>query len=635
MMQRNSMQQRGGPGAGQFGRRPVGEHGPMGGGPMGAAMMPGDKPKSFKKTMITFLKYLKPYRISLIVVLVSAIASTAFSIIGPKLLGNATTKLFEGVVAKAMHAPGAAIDFGYIGNIVLILIILYLLSAAFNYIQGYIMAGIAMKVTYNLRKNVAEKIKRLPLKYFDTKSHGEVQSHVTNDIDTINTTLTQNLFQIVTSLTTIVGILVMMLTISWLMTLVALIILPLSALLVSRVIKSSQGYFRKQQEYLGHVNGHVEEMYGGHIVMKAFNGEGKSIQQFDKLNKELYGSAMMSQFLSGMIIPLMNFVGNLAYVAVSILGGYLAVRGTIGVGDILAFIQYVRSFNMPITQTANIANVLQSTAAAAERVFKFLDEDEEVPESTNALKLESPRGNVSFRNISFGYLPDKRVIHHFSADILPGQKVAIVGPTGAGKTTIVKLLMRFYDVQSGSITIDGIDIRQLTRSDLRSMFGMVLQDTWLYNGTIRENIRYGNLNATNEQVVAAAKMAYVDHFVRTLPQGYDMEINEESSNVSQGQKQLLTIARAFLANPAILILDEATSSVDTRTEVLIQKAMEDLMKGRTSFVIAHRLSTIRDADMILVMKDGNIVEQGKHEQLLADTGFYASLYRSQFETAIV
>jgi len=433
----------------------------------------------------------------------------------------------------------------------------------------------------------------------------------------------------------IIGVLVMMLTISWLMTVVAVLILPLSALLVTRVIKYSQGYYKKQQEYLGHVNGHVEEMYSGHLVMKAFNGEAKSISQFDKLNHELYGSAMMSQFLSGLVIPLMNFVSNLAYVAVSILGGYLAITGAIGVGDILAFIQYVRSFNMPLTQVANIANVLQSTAAAAERVFKFLDEEEEVPEPENAVKLASPRGNVSFHNVKFGYLPDKPVIQNFSADILPGRKVAIVGPTGAGKTTLVKLLMRFYDVQEGSITVDGTDIKSFNRSDLRSMFGMVLQDTWLFNGTICENIRYGKLGATDKEVVAAARMAYADHFIRTLPQGYDMVINEESSNISQGQKQLLTIARAFLANPPILILDEATSSVDTRTEVLIQQAMEDLMKGRTSFVIAHRLSTIRNADMILVIRDGDIVEQGTHEQLLEDNGFYAELYRSQFENAMI
>jgi ATP-binding cassette subfamily B protein len=634
MTQQNVAQQRrgGATGAGQFGRRPMG-HGPIGGGPMGSAMMAGEKPKSFRKTMRTFLKYLKPYRISLVIVFIFAIASTAFSIVGPKLLGNATTRLFEGVIAKATHVPGAAIDFAYIGRIVFTLIGLYLLSSAFSYIQGYIMAGISMKVTYNLRKNISEKMERLPLKYFDNKTHGELLSHVTNDVDTISTTLTQNLSQIVMSVTTIVGVLVMMLSISWLMTIVALVVIPLSFVLVSRMVKASQRYFKKQQDYLGHINGHVEEMYGGHIVMKAFNGEEKSVRQFDKLNDELYGAAWKSQFLSGMMMPIMNSVGNLAYVAVSILGGYLAVRGTIGVGDILAFIQYVRSFTMPITQTANIANIMQSTAAAAERVFEFLDEAEEVAELVNAVKLERIAGNVSFRNVRFGYSPEKVVIHNFSADIQPGQMVAIVGPTGAGKTTIVKLLMRFYDIDGGSIAVDGVDTRELTRNNLRSMFGMVLQDTWLFNGTIKENIRYGNLRATDDAVVAAAKMAYIDHFVRTLPQGYDMELNEESSNISQGQKQLLTIARAFLADPRILILDEATSSVDTRTEILIQRAIKELMRGRTSFVIAHRLSTIRDADSILVMKDGDIVEQGNHGQLLSANGFYASLYRSQFETA--
>ena len=585
--------------------------------------------------MVTFLRYLKPYRFSLAVVFLFSIAGTVFTIIGPKLLGNATTKLFEGVMARAMNVPGATIDFNYIGGIAILLAALYGLSWVFNYIQGYIMAGIATKVTYHLRRNVAEKIRRLPLDYFDTKSHGEVQSHITNDIETINMTLTQNLFQMVTSVTSILGVLVMMLTISCLMTVVALLILPLSAILVTRVIKYSQGYYKKQQAYLGHVNGHVEEMYGGHIVMKAFNGEAKSIEQFDKLNHELYSSAMMSQFLSGLVMPLMNFVSNLAYVAVSILGGYLAINGIIGVGDILAFIQYVRNFNMPLTQVANISNVLQSTAAAAERVFKFLDEEEEVPEPTRTVKPSTPKGNVAFQNVKFGYLPDKPVINDFSTKVHAGQKIAIVGPTGAGKTTLVKLLMRFYDVQGGSIQVDGIDIREFTRNDLRAMFGMVLQDTWLFNGTICENIRYGKLGATDKEVVAAAKMAYADHFIRTLPQGYDLMINEESSNISQGQKQLLTIARAFLANPPILILDEATSSVDTRTEVLIQKAMEDLMKGRTSFVIAHRLSTIRNADKILVIRDGDIVEQGTHDQLLSDNGIYAELYRSQFETAAI
>ncbi len=628
MNQPNQSQQRGSSGTGPMGR------GPMGGGhgPMRAAMSIGEKPKSFRKTMRTFLKYLKPYRIHLIIVLVFAIASTAFSIIGPKLLGNATTKLFEGVVAKATHVPGASIDFNYIGGIAILLLVLYVFSAAFNYIQGYIMAGVAMKVTYIFRKRIAEKIKVLPLKYFDNKTHGEVLSHVTNDIDTISTTLTQNLSQIITSVTTIIGVLIMMLTISWLMTIVALVVIPLSFGLVSAVIKRSQRYYKKQQDYLGHVNGHVEEIYSGHNVMKAFNGEEKAIQQFDKLNDVLYGVGWKSQFLSGLMMPVMNFVSNLAYVGVAILGGYLVVRGTIGVGDILAFIQYVRSFTQPITQTANIANVLQSTAAAAERVFEFLDEKEETAEPVDEVKLTNVTGNVVFENVRFGYNPEKIVIKDFSANIQPGQKVAIVGPTGAGKTTIVKLLMRFYELNGGSIKVDGVDIRQLTRRDLRSMFGMVLQDTWLFNGTIRENIRYGRLNATDDEVVTASRMAHSDHFIRTLPQSYNMELNEESSNISQGQKQLLTIARAFLADPKILILDEATSSVDTRTEVLIQKAMESLMKGRTSFVIAHRLSTIRDADIILVMKDGDIVEQGKHEALLAANGFYATLYKSQFET---
>ncbi len=629
MSQQSGAQPRSGglPGMGPMGRGPMGR----GGGPMGAAMMGGEKPKSFKKTMRTFLNYLRPYRVSFSLVLLFAIASTVFTIIGPKLLGNATTKLFEGVVAKAMNVPGAAIDFGYIGRIVLILVGLYLLSAIFNYIQGYIMSGIAMKVTYAFRKNISEKINRMPLKYFDTKTHGEVLSRVTNDVDTINTTLTQNLFQIVSSVTTIIGVLIMMLSISWLMTIIALVILPVSFIFVRSVVKASQKYFRRQQAYLGHVNGHVEEMYGGHTVMKAFNGEEKSIKKFDRLNEELYGAAWKSQFLSGMMMPIMHFVGNLGYVGVSILGGYLAVRGAIGVGDILAFIQYLRSFTMPIAQTANIANVLQSTAAAAERVFEFLDEKEEIPEPDDAIKLKTITGNVSFKHVRFGYNPDKVVIRNFSAAIKSGQKVAIVGPTGAGKTTIVKLLMRFYDVNDGAIMIDGVDTRQLRRHYLRSMFGMVLQDTWLFNGAIRENIRYGKLNATDDEVLAAARIAYVDHFIRTQPQGYDTELNEESSNISQGQKQLLTIARAFLANPKILILDEATSSVDTRTEVLIQKAMEELMKGRTSFIIAHRLSTIRDADIILVMNDGDIVEQGNHHDLLAANGFYASLYRSQFE----
>jgi ATP-binding cassette subfamily B protein len=614
------------PGGGRMGG------GPMGGGPMGHPGMGGEKPKSFKKAMATFIKYLAPYKVALIFVLVFSIASTVFMIVGPKMLGNATTILFNGIVAKATKT-GPGVDFSAIGRICLELVGLYVLSFIFSYLQGYIMSGVAMKITYMFRKNISEKIKRMPLSYFDTKTHGEVLSRVTNDVDTISTSLAQNLSQIVTSVTMIVGVLVMMLTISWLMTLVALVMLPLSFALVSIVIKASQKYFKQQQVQLGHVDGHVEEMYGGHIVIKAFNGEEKSIQQFDKFNEALYVVGWKSQFLSGLMMPIVTFVGNLSYVGVCILGGYLALQGTIGVGDIVAFINYVRSFTMPITQVANIANVLQSTAASAERVFEFLDEPEEVPDPVDAVTLKVVTGNVTFNHVSFGYSPDRVIIHDFSADIKPGQKVALVGPTGAGKTTMVKLLMRFYDINSGSISIDGVDIRKFKRADLRGMFGMVLQDTWLFNGTIRENIRYGDLTASDEAVVAAAKMANVDHFVRTLPHSYDLELNEESSNISQGQKQLLTIARAFLADPKILILDEATSSVDTRTEILIQNAMVDLMKGRTSFVIAHRLSTIRDADVILVIKDGDIVEQGKHEELLAANGFYASLYKSQFEMA--
>ena len=608
-----------------------GRGGPMGGGPMRAAMGGGEKPKNFQKAMKTFLKYLSPYRFQLILVFIFAITSTVFMIVGPKLLGNATTKLFQGIVAKVAHVQGAAVDFTYIGRIAFILLGLYVLSSIFSFAQGYLMSGIAMKVTYTFRKNIVEKIKRMPLKYFDTKTHGEVLSLVTNDIDTISNTLAQNLSQIVTSVTTIIGVLVMMLTISWVMTLVALVILPISFGLISVVIRASQKYFKQQQVYLGHVDGHVEEMYSGHTVIKAFNGEEKSIRKFDALNNELYGAGWKSQFLSGMLMPIITFVGNLSFVGVTILGGYLAVQGTISVGDILAFIQYVRSFTQPIAQTANIANVLQSTAAAAERVFEFLDSDEEVKDPVDAVKLPEVKGNVTFKNVNFGYNSDRIIIHDFSADIQPGQKVALVGPTGAGKTTIVKLLMRFYDINSGSISIDGVDIRKFKREDLRSMFGMVLQDTWLFNGTIRDNIRYGDFSASDNAVVAASKMANVDHFVRTLPHSYDLELNEESSNISQGQKQLLTIARAFLANPQILILDEATSSVDTRTEILIQKAMVDLMKGRTSFVIAHRLSTIRDADLILVINNGDIVEQGKHEELLAANGFYASLYKAQFD----
>jgi ATP-binding cassette subfamily B protein len=606
--------------------------GPMGGGPGGPmGMMMGDKPKNFKDTLRTLLKYLKPYQLLIIFSIFFAIASTVFNIVGPKLLGNATNKLAEGVMAKMMHVPGAAIDFHYISTIIITLLGLYIVGSACNYLQGFILSGVAMKITYQFRKNISEKINRLPLKYFDTKTHGEVLSRVTNDVDTINTTLTQNLSQIVTAVTTLIGVLVMMLTISWLMTLVALVMLPVSLILVRFVVKASQKHFRKQQEYLGHINGHVEEMYSGHNIMKAFNGEERSIQKFTGLNDELYDSAWKSQFLSGAMMPIMTFVGNLGYVLVVILGGYLAVIKIIGVGDILAFIQYVRMFTQPIAQTANIANVMQSTVAAAERVFQFLDEEEILPDIIDSVKPVVINGNVSFENVRFGYNPDKIVINNFSADIKAGQKVAIVGPTGAGKTTLVKLLLRFYNLNNGSIKIDGINICDFKYEELRSIFGMVLQDTWLFNGTVMENIRYGNFNATDEEVIEAAKMAYVDNFVHALPHGYNMELNEESSNISQGQKQLLTIARAFLTNPTVLILDEATSSVDTRTEILIQKAMDELMKDRTSFVIAHRLSTIRDADVIFVMNEGDIVEQGNHKELLSANGFYASLYNSQFD----
>ena len=609
---------------------------PGGGGPGGhMVMMAGEKAKDFKGSLKTLWKYLRPYRLQLVFVLVLAIASTVFMIIGPKLMGNATTEIASGAFGKLMQVPGAAIDFSYIGHIVILLLVLYVIGAACNYGQGFIMTGIAMKVTYQFRKNISEKIDRLPLKYFDTKSHGDVLSRVTNDVDTVANTLSQSLTQIVTGVTQIIGVLVMMLTISWIMTLVAVLILPVSLFLVRLIVNASQKYFRGQQRYLGHVNGHVEEMYGGHTIMKAFNGEEKSVQQFNVFNEELYKSAWKAQFLSGSMMPVMQFVGNLGYVVISVLGAYLAIIGMIQVGDILAFIQYIRLFTQPIMQTAQIASVMQMTMAAAERVFEFLDEDEIPADSGSYHAAETVQGHVRFENVRFGYSPEKIIINDFSAEVQPGQKVAIVGPTGAGKTTLVKLMMRFYELNGGSIKIDETDIREYGRKDLRSIFGMVLQDTWLFNGTIRDNINYGNFQAGEEEVMAAARMAYVDDFVHVLPHGYDMELNEESSNISQGQKQLITIARAFLADPRILILDEATSSVDTRTEVLIQKAMEQLMKGRTSFVIAHRLSTIRDADIILVLNEGDIVEQGKHEELLAAGGFYANLYYSQFDAPYV
>ncbi|MEA5078110.1 MAG: ABC transporter ATP-binding protein [Anaerolineaceae bacterium] len=613
------------------GRGPMG--GPMGG-PGGPMMRGGEKARDFKGTFGKLLKYLAVYKVSLIVVLIFAIASTVFAILGPKILGNATTKLFEGIMAQ-IAGSGTGVDFVYIGRILLWLAVLYVISAAFSYVQGWIMTSITMKVTYQFRKEIAAKINRMPLRYFDGTNHGEVLSRITNDVDTISQTLNQSMTQMVTSVVTMIGVLVMMLSINWIMTLVTLIVVPLSALFISIVVKSSQKYFKEQQNFLGHVNGHVEEMYGSHTVMKAFNGEKKSIDKFNGLNSSLYGAAWKSQFLSGLMMPVMMFIGNLGYVAVVILGGWLAIKGTITVGDIQAFIQYVRSFTQPITQIANISNVMQQMAAAAERVFEFLAEEEEVSETERPIQLEHVEGRVEFKDVHFGYNPDKIIINDFCADVKPGQKIAIVGPTGAGKTTMVKLLMRFYDVSSGSIKVDGHDIRDFKREDLRKMFGMVLQDAWLYNGSIMENIRYGRLDASDEEVVKAAKTAYVDHFIRTLPEGYNMVLDEETSNISAGQKQLLTIARAILADPRILILDEATSSVDTRTEVLIQRAMDALMQNRTSFIIAHRLSTIRNADLILVMNNGDIVEQGTHNELLEKKGFYASLYNSQFEVAEV
>ncbi|EOG6176892.1 putative ABC transporter ATP-binding protein [Clostridium perfringens] len=603
-----------------------GPMGRMGGGPRAV-----EKAKDFKGTMKKLGVYLKPYSLSIAIVILFAIGSAAFSIVGPKILGKATTKIFEGLVQKITGVPDASIDFGYIGNIAMILVALYLVSSLFGIIQSFIMSGVAQKVSYNLRKQISEKMDTLPLNYFDTRTNGEVLSRITNDVDTVNQTLNQSLSQIITSVVTLIGVLIMMFSISWIMTLATFIILPVSMVLISLVVKKSQKYFKSQQEYLGHLNGQVEEVYGGHNIMKAFNREEASTKDFDELNNTLYKSAWKSQFLSGMMMPIMSFVGNLGYVLVSILGGWLTIKSVITVGDIQAFIQYVRSFNQPIAQMAQVANIMQSTAAAAERVFEFLDEEDEVKDPVNSVDPSEIRGEVEFEDVHFGYNEDKIIINDFSVDVKPGQKVAIVGPTGAGKTTIVKLLMRFYDINSGSIKIDGHDIRDFKRADLRNLFGMVLQDTWLFNGTIMENLRYGRLDATDAEVKEAAKAAHVDHFVKTLPDGYNMVLNEEASNISQGQKQLLTIARAFLKDPKLLILDEATSSVDTRTELLIQKAMEKLMEGRTSFIIAHRLSTIRDADLILVMKDGDIVEQGNHEELLEKGGFYSSLYNSQFE----
>lgn len=601
-------------------------HGGMG--PKGSHM-PGEKAKDLKGTIKKLGKYLSVYKVALVFVVIFAIGSTIFNIAGPKILGQATTELFEGLVGKVSGQGG--IDFEKIGQILLMLLGLYLCSALFSFIQGYLMTGISQKLTYRMRKEISEKIDRLPMEYFDKMTHGEILSRITNDVDTLSQSLNQSATQLITSVTMIIGVLIMMLSISPLMTVVAILILPVAMGLISVIVKHSQRYFRDQQEYLGHVNSQVEEVYGGHNIVKAFNKEEDVIRAFERDNDVLYRSAWKSQFLSGMMMPVMQFVSNLGYAGVVILGGYLAVKETIEVGDIQSFIQYVRNFTSPIQQVAQVANLLQSTAAAAERVFEFLEEEEEVPCAEHPVSTEGLEGRVEFDHVKFGYHKDHMIIHDFSAKAEPGQKIAIVGPTGAGKTTMIKLLMRFYDVCGGAIKVDGHDIREFDRGELRKMFGMVLQDTWLFKGSIEDNIRYGKLDATHEEVVEAAKAAYVHRFVQTLPGGYGMELNEEASNVSQGQKQLLTIARAILADPKILILDEATSSVDTRTEVRIQKAMDRLMEGRTSFIIAHRLSTIRDADLILVMKDGDIIEQGKHEELLERNGFYAELYNSQFE----
>ncbi|MFA7244148.1 MAG: ABC transporter ATP-binding protein [Patescibacteria group bacterium] len=652
-----------------------------GGGPMGgpghAMGMMAEKPKNFKKTMQKLLAYMRPFLVTIVVVFIFAIASTIFSILSPKILGNMTNQVVSdfidmkaydaiiGSLPKGVTVPSGttggqfiknlpqdmvskipsnirdritnldlthrpSINFSKVRHIAIILLILVLLSSIFTYIQGWIMTGVSQKITYQFRRDISEKINRMPLKYFDSRTYGEVLSRVTNDVDTVSQTLTQGLTQTVTAVTMIIGIIIMMFTISWLLTLVALVILPISFGLIASIVKKSQHFFKEQQDQLGHLNGHVEEMYAGHNVVRVFNGEKRSVEKFKKINNKLFDSAWKSQFLSGLLFPIMNFIGNLGFVGISVLGGWLAFKGRLQIGDIQAFIQYMNQFNQPIAQSATIANVMQSTAAAAERVFEFLDETEEVPEAANPVVIDKVKGGVEFNNVVFGYNPDKVIIKGFNANIKPGQKVAIVGPTGAGKTTMVNLLMRFYDVNKGAIKIDGIDIREMKRADVRKTFGMVLQDTWLFNGSIRDNIAYGKLNAREEDIIEAAKAAHADHFIHALPEGYKAEINEEADNISQGEKQLLTIARAMLAKTPMLILDEATSSVDTRTEILIQKAMENLMKDKTSFVIAHRLSTIREADLILVMRDGNIVEQGTHPELLKKNGFYASLYNSQF-----
>lgn len=601
------------------------------GGP-GRGMMPGEKPKDFKNSIEKLVRYLGRYWYAIVAVMIFAAVSTVFSVAGPKVMARATNALVEGLGKKI--AGTGSIDFTYIAKVLLFTLGLYICSAVFSFIQGMIMTGITQKTCYRMRKEISEKINRMPMKYFESRTYGEVLSRITNDVDTLGQSLNQSVTQIITSVATLVGTLVMMISISGIMTLISLVILPVSAILISFIIKHSQKYFRQQQEYLGHINGQVEEVYGGHLVVQAYNKQESTIKKFEDTNQILFQSAWKSQFLSGLMQPIMQFVGNLGYVGVAISGGLLAIRGTIGVGEIQAFIQYVRNFTQPIQQIAQVANMLQSMSAASERVFEFLDEEEEELTVEHAVHLDHVDGYVDFSHVSFGYNPGQIIIRDFSAHVTPGQKIAIVGPTGAGKTTMVKLLMRFYDVNSGAILLNDHNIKEFNRRELRDAFGMVLQDTWLFKGTIMENIRYGRLDATDEEVIAAAKAARAHHFIQTLPGGYQMELNEDASNVSQGQKQLLTIARAILADNKILILDEATSSVDTRTEIEIQKAMDNLMKGRTSFVIAHRLSTIRDADLILVMKDGDIIEQGNHEELLAANGFYANLYNSQFEDVV-
>ena len=601
-------------------------------GPMGRGMQPGEKPKDLKKSVKKLMQYIAKYKIGIFVVMLFAAFSTIFNVAGPKILGKATTALSEGLMKKIQGT--GSIDFHKIGLILLIVLALYLASALFSFVQGWIMTGITQKVCYRLRREISEKINRMPMKYFESRTYGEVLSRITNDVDTLGQGLNQSITTIITSVATLIGVLVMMLSISPLMTLIALIILPISMGLIALVTRKSQKYFHAQQEYLGHINGQVEEVYGGHLVVKAFNHEKETIDEFQRTNRILYNSAWKSQFLSGMMQPIMMFVGNLGYACVALTGGLLAIKNVITIGDIQAFIQYVKNFTQPIQQIAQVINMVQSMSAASERVFEFLEEEEEIQLAEQPADISKVTGEVIFDHVGFGYRPEQPIIHDFSAHVEPGQKIAIVGPTGAGKTTMVKLLMRFYDVDRGSIRLNDRDIRDFNRRDLRDAFGMVLQDTWLFKGTIMENIRYGRLDATDEEVIAAAKAARAHHFIQTLPGGYQMELNEDTSNVSQGQKQLLTIARAILADNKILILDEATSSVDTRTEIEIQKAMDNLMKGRTSFVIAHRLSTIRNADLILVMKDGDIIEQGDHDTLLAANGFYANLYNSQFEEAV-